>query len=194
MTTHRRSRIRRQVLRVSALVISSLVIARPLAAQSSISCSGEPCLAGALEQTLLVVPVLSQLTTSASTFSLVPTGGLTAAHFNTGNFQADAALTLTVRTNANSNSSPNKVILRWRATSASFTAGCGISRTSDLRYGLTSGTRTSSVPASETLLLDDINSSVSPATITLFFRVNNLQWTDAPAATCELPLAFSIAP
>jgi hypothetical protein len=24
--------------------------------------------------------------------------------------------------------------------------------------------------------------------------VNNLQWTDAPAATCELPLAFSIAP
>ena len=194
MTTHRRSRIRCHALLVFATVISSLIASRPLAAQSSVSCSGEPCLTGVFEQTLLVVPVLSQLTTSASTFSLVPTGGLTAVHFNAGNFQADAALTLTVRTNANSNSSPNKVILRWRATSSSFTSGCGISSSSDLRYGLTSGTRTSSVPTSETLLRDDISASVSPTTTTVFFRVNNLQWTDAPAATCELPLAFSIAP
>jgi hypothetical protein len=194
MTTHRRSRIRCHALLVIATVISSLMAARPLVAQGSISCSGEPCVTAVWEQTLLVVPVLSQLTTSASTFSIVPTGGLTATHFNAGNFQADAALTLTVQTNAISTSSPTKVALRWRATSGSFTSGCGISSASDLRYGLTSGTRTSSVPTTETLLSDNITASVSPATITLFFRVNNLQWTNAPAATCELPLAFSIAP
>ncbi len=175
-------------------LIALALVFMPLQRAQAQSCSGETCVTGAFEQTVLVVPVLSQLTTSATSFSILPSSGLNASHFNAGTFQADAALTLTVRTNATSNSSPNKVILRWRATSSTFTSGCGISRANDLRYGLTSGTRTTAVPTSETLLRDDISASNSPATVTLFFRVNNFAWTAAPTSTCDLPLAFSIAP
>jgi len=190
---HRTSRFNRVVVGVSAFVIAAISWSRPAAAQS-ISCSGEPCLTSAFEQTLLVVPVLSQLSSSATTFSLLPSSGLNASHFNAGTFQADAALTLTIRTNANSSSSPSKVILRWRATSSGFTSGCGISRANDLRYGTTSGSRTLPVPTTDEILLDNITSASSPAQLSLFFRVNNFVWTDAPAATCDLPVAFSIAP
>lgn len=186
-------RCRHHALLVVIATVVSLLVTRPSGAQS-ISCSGEPCVTAAFDQTLLAVPVLSQLTSSATTFSIIPSGGLDASHFNAQTFQADAALTLTIRTNATSSSTPGKVALRFRATSSGFTSGCAISRANDLRYGLTSGTRNTAVPTSDALLLDNITASSSPATVTLFFRVNNFAWTDAPAATCELPLAFSIAP
>lgn len=175
-------------------VIALLLVTLPMRRlPAQVSCSGE-CTTGAFEQMLLVLPVLSQLTSNAASFSLLPSGGLTATQLATGSFEPAGPLTLTIRTNASSNSSPNKVILRWRATSTTFTSGCSIARSTDLRYGTTSGSRALSVPTSDAILLDNISSSSGLATVSLYFRVNNVNWADAPAATCDLPLTFYISP
>jgi hypothetical protein len=150
---------------------------------------------------LLRVPTLNQLTTSTTTLSLSPAGGaITVADISLGYASAVTAVTVTVQTNAASNTlasptSASTVRLTWRASAAAWSgSGCPFAL-SDLRFSTTANGTYSAVPTTETTLLTGLTGSTALAgrQVTLFFRTL-LSWNDTPAPSCTLPLQFTVGP
>ena len=150
---------------------------------------------------LLRVPTLNQVTTSTTTLSLAPTGGaVTVADITLGYAAAVTALTVTVQTNAASNTlasptSASSVRLTWRVSAAAWSgSGCPYAL-SALRFSTTLNGTYTAVPTAETALLTGLTGStaLSGRQITLYFRTL-LSWNDTPAPSCTLPLQFTVGP
>lgn len=185
-----------------AMGVAILCLTPPARAEAQTSCANVAVnTACTINISLLRVPTLNQLTTSTTTLSLAPTGGaITVSDISLGYASAVTALTVTVQTNAASNtlSSPTSaasVRLTWRASAAAWSgSGCPFAL-SDLRFATTANGTYNAVPTAETVLLEGLTGStaLSGRQVTLYFRTL-VSWNDAPAAACSLPLQFSVGP
>lgn len=194
----------RSIVRAArAACASGLMLVLPVArAHGQTSCSATVDAACAININLLRVPTLSQLTTSTTTLSLNPSSGrITASDVTQGFADAVTALTVTVQTNAAVNSltnptSPSSVQVSWVASQTLWTGtGCPFA-VSDLRFATSPSGPFSAVPTTTpAVLLPGITrtTGLPGRQVTLYFRTL-LSWSDAPSASCTLPMVFTVAP
>ena len=188
----------RRFLHIAAVLLG--LVARPGGAQT-VSCSGtDNCSPSALLVTLVNLPTLSTLSTTSSTFSVSPSGGVTASDFVNGYILPASALTVTVRTNAAANtiSQPSAMRLTMQGGATAFNGTSCALTLSDVTYATSNvaqNLRTTTISSTAaTTLLTALTSSNTPASAALHFRIAIAWGTEVPAASCTLPLTFTVAP
>lgn len=198
-TTSSRSRSQRQrrtrlrIANVMAAVACVVACATPFArVQAQTTCTTTSTCT--FTATLVNIPVLAEVTASTSSFSLAPTGGLTAADLALGYFEPASPLSLVVQTNAELGTTPSTTTLKWNINSSAWSSGCPFAL-ADLTFSTTSTGTKSAVPTTSTNLLTSLRRTTSLVgrTATLYVRVAS-GWGDTPTSSaCTLPLQFTLS-
>ncbi|AMW04839.1 hypothetical protein [Gemmatimonas phototrophica] len=175
------------------LLVFGCFLLPALAEAQSISCtvlakeSERTC--SATFEPLARIPVTAQMEAPSASYALAPANGIiTADDFARGFAVPASPLTLTWRTNAN-------IRIYVRSATATLTGGCNNKPASSVTVGTTTSTATDALPSTGTgQLLFTQASPTGGGAGTVHFRVG-LNWaSDAPAATCLLPLIFTVEP
>jgi hypothetical protein len=175
------------------LLVFGCFLLPALANAQSISCTilaketARTC--SATFEPLARIPVTAQVEAPSAQYALTPANGMiTADDFARGFAVPASPLTLTWRTNAN-------IRLYVRSTTATLTGGCNNKPASSITVGTTALTATEALTSTGTgQLLFTQSSPTGGSAGTVHFRVG-LNWaSDAPAATCLLPLIFTVEP
>ncbi len=174
----------RRSLTITVALLATLVPARHAGGQTA--CGSLQCIT--LSAKVFELGTLTQVTANGGTsFDISPASGFTASNFGgatSGAWNVPTSLTVTARTNHNSN-----VRLYMTRTG---TTGCAISA-ADITYGTTSATRTTAIPttiSSGTSLTGNFRQTTT--TVTLWFRVAGMTWTGDPPNSCSLPITFKV--
>lgn len=169
----------------------ALMVAAAPAQSQTLSCSinGNSCNASQ-SFTLVTIPELTLLSSTASSFSLFGASGIPIADFAAGFSNSPNALGLSVRTNVTA----TRYVKMW-AGASNLGANCPGVSLSNITWGATAATRTTAIPSApaSAVQVASVTQSEASKGVSIYFRVALAWSTSKPSTSCDLPLQFTLS-